>query len=268
MVSISRRVRCADQNRVCLAIATCLAICSSFASAQDKPPEKKDLPKVLMAVPLVVSPGVAAKITLRGQKLDTASEVTLAGEGAPKAELKKKEKAAPPNGLNANEVGDSFVDIEFTLPEAFEAKEVQLTVTNPDGSSQPYSLLILPASSVVAESEPNEAFRKCNKLATGQTIVGSIHQQRDVDVFEIDAAADQSLVIEAIAARRGSAVDPILVLYDAAGQVLAQTDDQLENRDAILRYKSSTAGKLFVALLDAHDRGSSGHPYLLQLRTE
>jgi hypothetical protein len=233
------------------------ALLTTAAIAQDKPVEKKDQPKIILAAPLVVSPNVAAKITLRGLKIDTATEVTVVGiDAPPKIELKKKEKAGPPNGMNANEF------------EGFEPKELRLTITNPDGISQPYSLLVQPADKLVAESEPNEAFRKCGRLAVGQTIVGSVHQQRDVDVFEIDGQAGQTIVAQTHAARRGSAIDPILILYDAAGQVLAQSDDQPEHRDAIVKYKPAAAGKYFLALLDAHDRGSAAHPYLLQLRAE
>ncbi len=242
---------------------------AAAAIAQDKPAEKKDPPKVILAAPLVVSPNVAAKVTLRGLKLDTASEVAVVGlDSPPKIELKKKEKAGPPNGMNANEFGDSFVDVEFTLPEGFEPQELQLTITNPDGASQPYALMVLPADKLVAEKEPNEGFRKCGQLAIGQTLVGSVHQQRDVDVFEIEGQGGQTLVAETRAARRGSAIDPILILYDAAGQVLAQSDDQPDHRDAILKYKPATAGKFYLALLDAHDRGSAAHPYLLELRAE
>lgn len=246
-----------------------LLVLWNAAPAQDKPAEKKDQPKVLLAAPLVVSPNVAAKITLRGLKLDTATEVTITGlDSPPKIELKKKEKAGPPNGMNANEFGDSFVDVEFTLPEEFSSSEVQLTITTPDGTSLPYALLVLPADKLANETEPNEAFRKPGKIAFGQTIVGSIHQQRDVDVFEIDASAGQTIVAETIAARRGSALDPLLVLYDSAGQVLAQGDDSGDHRDATLQYKTSAAGKLYLTLIDAHDRGSAAHPYLLQLRGE
>lgn len=242
---------------------------ASTTAAQDKPPAKKDPPKLQMAVPLVVSPGTMAKVTLRGLRLDQASEVAITDLASPpKIEIKKKEKAGPPNGLNANEVGDSFVDIEFTAPESADLKELQLVVTTPDGTSQPYSLLVLPADKLVKETEPNEAFQKPGSIAAGQTIVGSVHQQRDVDVFKFEGTSGQTIIAETMAARRGSAVDPILMLYDAAGQLLAQTDDGAENRDAILKHKLPAAGQYFLVLIDAHDRGSNAHPYLLQLRTE
>lgn len=249
-----------------IVVALLVSVC---IYAQDKPAEKKDLPKILLAAPLVVSPGSAIKLTLRGLKLDMATEVAITGlDSPPKIDLKKKEKAGPPNGMNANEFGDSFVEIEFTLPEGFAASEVQLTVTTPDGTSLPYALLVLPADKLATETEPNEAFRKPGKIAFGQTIIGSVHQQRDVDVFEIEATAGQTLIAETIAARRGSALDPLLVLYDAAGQVIAQSDDAGDHRDALLKHKTSAAGKFYLSLTDAHDRGSAAHPYLLQLRAE
>jgi hypothetical protein len=250
-------------------ISVCCLLVAGFAVAQDKQPEKKEPPKVLMAVPLVVSPGALAKVTLRGLRLDQASEVAITGlDSPPKIEIKKKEKAGPPNGLNANEVGDSFVDVEFNAPEAADLKELQLVITTPDGVSQPYNLLVLPADKLVNETEPNEAFKKPGSIVLGQTIVGSIHQQRDVDVFKFAGAAGQTIVAETMAARRGSAMDPILMLYDAAGQLLAQTDDQAENRDAVLKHKLPAAGQYYLVLIDAHDRGSNAHPYLLQLRNE
>ncbi|QDU27633.1 hypothetical protein ETAA8_27210 [Anatilimnocola aggregata] len=250
-----------------LALVLCLS--ASAVHAQDKPPEKKDPPKVLMSLPLAISPGKLAQITLRGQRLDQATEVTMAGiDAAPKVEVKKKEKATVPNGLKAEEIGDSQVQIEFTLPNDFDKPEVQLVVASADGTSQPYSMLVLPAEKLVAETEPNEAFRKPGSIALGQTTSGSVHQQRDVDVFKIEGVAGETIVAEIFAARRGSALDPIMSLYDATGQLLVQSDDQPEHRDAILKHQLRAAGSYFLVLLDAHDRGSAAHPYLLQLRSE
>jgi hypothetical protein len=248
-----------------LLAVTCLA---PSAIAQDKPAEKKDLPKIILATPLVVSPGVMAKVTLRGLKLDQATEGDFTGlESPPKIELKKKEKSSPPNGLNANEIGDSFVEIEFTLPADFAAGEAALTIKHADGESPPYLLLVRKAVELVTEQEPNESFRKCSPIKPGQTIVGTIHQQRDVDVFVIEAKEGEVLIAETIAARRGSALDTLLSLYDDRGQLLAQSDDQADHRDAVLKFKLP-AGKVYLTLMDALDRGSGGHPYLLQLRAE
>lgn len=240
-----------------------------IAAGEEKPPEKKEPPKILLAAPLAVTPGSLAKVTLRGARLDQATEVLISGfDSPPKVELKKKEKAGPPNGLNANEVGDSFVELEFTLPETLPPGEISLMVNSEVGMSQAYLLRVLAPAETLLEKEPNEAFRKAGKLAPGQIIVGGIHQQRDVDVFQIEAGAGQSIAAEVFAARRGSALDPLLSLYDARGQLLGQSDDQAEHRDAVLKHKFAAAGTYYLTLIDAHDRGSNAHPYLLQLRAE
>ena len=251
------------------AVSLTLATPQALLLAEDKRAEKKEPPKIIMAVPLAVSPGGKSKVTLRGVGLDRASEVKVAdAESSPAIELKKKEKAGPPSGFNANEVGDSFVDLEFELPQDFTGGELPLVVTSDDGTSQPYALLVVPHAQLVAESEPNEGFRKPGKLAADQWIVGSIQQQRDVDVFQFDAQAGQSLTAEVMAARRGSALDSLLMLHDSAGQLLVQNDDQLEHRDSLVSFKVPSSGVYFLTLIDAHDRGSSAQPYLLHLRAE
>jgi hypothetical protein len=251
------------------AVSLTLASPQALLLAEDKPAEKKEPPKVIMAVPLAVSPGGKSKVTLRGVGLDRASEVSASvGEQAPAVELKKKEKAGPPNGFNASEVGDSFVDLELELPADFAGGELPLVVTSDDGASQPYVLLVVPPTRFVSEAEPNEGFRKPGKLAADQWIVGSIQQQRDVDVFQIEAQAGQSLTAEVMAARRGSALDSLLMLHDSAGQLLVQNDDQPEHRDSLVSFKVPSSGVYFLTLIDAHDRGSSAQPYLLHLRAE
>ena len=50
-------------------------------SAQDKkkPPDKKDTPRILYAVPLVLKPGEKQKLALRGKNLDAVKEVRVEG---------------------------------------------------------------------------------------------------------------------------------------------------------------------------------------------
>jgi hypothetical protein len=165
-------------------------------------------------------------------------------------------------------VGDSFVDLEFELPADFAGGELPIVVTSDDGASQPYRLLVMPPARLVAEAEPNEGFRKPGKLAADQWVLGSIQQQRDVDVFQIEAQAGHSLTAEVVAARRGSALDSLLMVHDAAGQLIVQNDDRPEHRDSLVSFKVRSSGVYFLTLIDAHDRGSSAQPYLLQLRVE
>src|SRR6185295_4498994 len=83
--------------------------------AQDKKkPDKKEQPRVTMAIPLGAAPGTKTKFTLRGLKLDTASKVQF---DHAKVEVKvlSKGKASVPD-KNPDKVGDTQIEVEITLP--------------------------------------------------------------------------------------------------------------------------------------------------------
>src|SRR5437764_781816 len=83
--------------------------------AQPKQADPKNRPQVIVAVPLGAVPGSTSKMTLRGLRLDTASEARLAGSKGT-VKLTKKGKAAVPNMQKPEKVGDSEVQLELTLP--------------------------------------------------------------------------------------------------------------------------------------------------------
>src|SRR5258707_4153168 len=83
--------------------------------AQPKQPDPKNGPRVIVAVPLGAIPGSSSKLTLRGLRLDNASEVRVAGSKAT-VKLLKRGKTAVPNMQKPEKVGDSEVQIELTLP--------------------------------------------------------------------------------------------------------------------------------------------------------
>src|SRR5579862_8345725 len=85
------------------------------APAQEKKPEKKALPKVCVVAPLGVPAGTATKVTIRGLKLDTATEIRFAdprmGTKAT-AKILKQEMSPPPNKQNPAKVGDTLIEAE------------------------------------------------------------------------------------------------------------------------------------------------------------
>ena len=94
--------------------AVLVLVAVRVVAAQDKKSEKKDGPKVLVAAPLGVAPGQAARVSVRGLKLDGATEVRFPGVAAA-VRLLGKGKAAVPNQQSAARVGDTQVEMEVTL---------------------------------------------------------------------------------------------------------------------------------------------------------
>jgi hypothetical protein len=231
-------------------------------SGQPKPPPK-DAPRVLVAVPLGVRPGSTSRLVVRGLKLDTATAVRFL-EATVTAKLLNKGKATVPPQQEPGKVGDTQIEIEMTVA-AEHNGPASLVVVTPAGETPPHRILI-DATPTVNEKEPNNGFKQAQPVQVPQIVQGSIGNNTDVDVFRIDGKAGQKLTLEIFAARYGSALDSILTLYDADGQILAVNDDHDGSPDSRLEVTLPRDGVYYVAVSDAHDVGGPAHVYQLHIR--
>lgn len=231
------------------------------ATAQPKEPDKKkDAPKVLYAVPLVAAPGEKQKITLRGKHLDAVKGVTATGGTAVKVLAARK--AAVPNNYPADRIGDTEVEVELTLPK--DTKGVALTVAG----AEPYPLLLPDALPAVVEKEPNDGYAAAQPITPPCAVVGTIHQEKNPDVFRFAGKAGQKLRAEVQAARFGSPLDGILTLVDADRRFVAANDDANNSRDPAIVAALPRDGVYYLSLIDAHDLGGPGFGYRLVVRVE
>jgi hypothetical protein len=238
--------------------------CLPSTALQPKPPEKKDLPSVVVAVPLGVPAGKETKLVLRGLRLDTATKVELA-EGGGEVKILRKGKVGVPNQGKVEQYGDTEIEVQLTPPEGKE--RFGLVVLTPAGTSAAHAILVDDAS-VIAEKEPNNGYRTAQEVKLGQTVAGTIAANQDVDCFKFTGEVGQVIVVEVLASRLGSPLDPFLTLTDEAGQILAQADDLPGSRDARIEVQLPRKGTYFVTLQDAHDVGSALHGYRLQVRVK
>ena len=227
--------------------------------------QEADKPVVKVATTLGVLPGSTTKLLLRGLKLDDAKEIKCS-DGKSTAKILGQGNADTMNMQDAKKVGDRKVEIELTVPAETPVGEVGLVVVTGKGESEPYKLFIGGDLPIVEDKEPNDGFRQAQAIAVPQLVTGTIHGDRNVDVFVIDGQANQKLHCEVLAARRGSNLDAILSLYNERGVVLASNDDTPESPDAQLEVTLPVAGKYFLVLQDAHDLGGQAHPYRLIVR--
>jgi len=245
-------------------LALPLALSLSLGWGQEKKAEKKDLPRVLLTIPLGAAPGATTPITIRGLKLDQATEIRFP-ESKATAKIVSKGKADVPD-KNPEKVGDTQVVVEVTLPSGLPSGTVPFTVVTPGGETLRHSLLVESTLPVIAEKEPNNGFQQAQPIQIPQVIDGLIREPKDVDVFRFQGQARQRLVFEVLAARHGSALDSILTLYDADGHLLAVNDDADGSVDSRLEVTLPRAGTYFLSLIDAHDQGGLAHVYRLVVK--
>ena len=251
--------------RWCASVLCFLAVGGN--AAEEKKPEPKPLPSVILTSPLAAVAGATNTILLRGLSLTNVSEVRfLAPPVGLVSLIKSATKSDPPKPLDAKRAGDNLIVLSLALPPVVEAAGLSYVVISPDGASATNTLVVLPADQAVSEKEPNGGFKEAQTITMGRTVLGEIGKEKDVDVFRFDGAAGHRIHVEITAARLGSALDALVNLYDASGHLIASSDDPPPGRDAVLDATLPTPGPWFLVVLDAHDRGGAAHPYLLSLK--
>jgi hypothetical protein len=249
---------------ICLiAVLLPAVIAMPKAPAQDKKPDPKKEPKVIVVLPLAAAPGTTSKLTVRGLFLEDAKEIRFAD---PKimAKIVSKGKAGVPD-KNPDKVGDTQLVIELTLPAGLPAEPLAFTVVTAAGETKPHKLIVEGIVPVVVEKEPNDGFKQAQPIKIPQVVIGVIERATDVDVFRFDGKKGQKIAFEVVAARYGSALDSMLTLYDANGQQVASNDDGPEGfgLDSLLEVTLPRDGVFYLSLIDAHDSGGPTHVYRL-----
>lgn len=113
----------------------------------------------------------------------------------------------------------------------------------------------------VMEAEPNDEQATATPVALGDVATGVIDPEADVDFYSLDVAEASVLVLDVDASEIGSALDPVLSLFDEGGTVIAFNDD-FDGLDSRIRF-SVPEGRYFVAIADFSAGGSPSHTYSL-----
>ncbi len=232
-------------------------------SAQPKPPGK-DAPVVQYSSPLFVTPLAKVTVVLRGQKLDSVTEVK-SGDATVTAKLVGKgKKATVPNNFPANKLGESECEVELTFPKEFSPEQVGLTVTSPTGTSEQYNLVVVGKPTV--EIEPNDNFANAQPITLPVIVEGTIGKERDVDVFKFEGKKGQAVTFEIVAARLGAPTDALITLYDMTKGIVGIVDDTGDSTDPIFKCTLPRDGTYFITVIDAADLGGTQFGYRLKGR--
>ena len=240
----------------------CCLVSVSLASAQDAKSDKQ--PVIVCVTPLAIVPGKEVKLAVRGVLLDEITSMKV-GSAEIKVEIASKNKTPVPPNYDAKRVGDTQAEIKLTLPLETPVGKISLIAVSASGESKPYEIMVATADDLIDEQEPNDGFKSPQNVSLGKTIVGVISDVRNVDVFRIEVLTGQKLIVETIAARAGSVLDPTVTLYDSQARIIAANDDHAESRDSRIETTLSRPGMYFVTIQDANDSGGPHFGYLLRI---
>ncbi len=130
--------------------------------------------------------------------------------------------------------------------------------------------LLLPSmlTAVVSEAEPNDTVTQANLIAFGDAVTGVINPAQDVDYFAVDVSGNTTIDLDVDAAQTGSALDPVIALFDVDGVTILAVNDDADGLDSRIIYSIITTGRYFVGIADiSSEVGSPQHTYTLMFGT-
>ncbi|MDA0811020.1 MAG: hypothetical protein O3C21_01305 [Verrucomicrobia bacterium] len=256
----------------------CLFVLTVTSTIAEEPKEPLAPPplKAQLVTPFTIARGKITRVIVRGRTLDQITSVEASSVDVT-ATIIEKGEAKLPEGWKVEQLGDRQVTLDVAVAEAFAPDTVKLNLRS-DSEAADIDLAIVPSEVLVDEKEPNRGFKDAQPLELGSTVVGTIGSNKDVDVYRIDQAATASTAcihIDIIARRHGSALDPILTVYDAHGFERARCDDSpaantTAPHDAAVTLDAPSAetGCYYLVIQDAHDTGSATHHYQVSVYSD
>ena len=119
------------------------------------------------------------------------------------------------------------------------------------------------AMTVFAESEPNNSVATADSAALGDQATGVVNPQSDVDVWFLDLTAGQFLSVDVDANEVGSALDPVIALFDTDGVTQIATNDDFDGLDSRISHFINTSGRYFVAIRGFGNQGGPTGTYAI-----
>ncbi|MDQ1255559.1 MAG: hypothetical protein QG656_151, partial [Candidatus Hydrogenedentes bacterium] len=157
-----------------------------------------------------------------------------------------------------------------TDPDGDTVRKTALTVEGETSNEVLYAVDSLPECE---EAEPNDTVDKAQPIRLPCIVNGRILQPGDEDVFQFEGCAGDEIVAEVCARRLHSALDSLLRLVDASGNVLEWNDDHEDpasgllthHADSYLRARLPEDGVYRIQLTDSQAHGGEAYAYRLRI---
>ncbi|MGE3315313.1 MAG: PPC domain-containing protein [Planctomycetaceae bacterium] len=115
----------------------------------------------------------------------------------------------------------------------------------------------------VLEAEPNNEVAKATSATLPMALNGIIDAPGDVDFFKFAAKKGETYEVECYGRRIRSAIDPVMVVYNAQGQGITSNDDS-RGPDSYFRFAVPADGEYVLSVGDHLNRGGSEYVYRVE----
>jgi hypothetical protein len=260
-----------------LATAFCLFTSLAFA-ATDSPSGTRITPPTLREVsPRGVPRGATTEISIVGYNLAHASAIYFS-EPSVKATITRIKELPDQDDVRLGGNGTPLTIDLGPLPVRNEVTAdleiapdapvgpVNFRVLTPLGLSPQGTLSLEPYYGETADREPNDTPEEVTDFTGLPTIlVGAISKPGDLDYYKIHARAGQQLVFENNARFLGSALQPIITIYDENQNVIREWREDAARRNSSFAQTFDKEGTYYIRISDYQESGSGNHFYRIMV---
>lgn len=206
-----------------------------YLPAQPAPPRPERI------APTAIPIGNTSTVTVKGKDLDQTTRVVSSRQ-----DVKVSITSRSPESLT----------LQVVVPPGI-GGATSLTLEGVADKSQPI-LLSLDRFIVEPESGTSDSVHTSQSVKLPVSIAGSVDRAGDVDYFRFDARAGDEIGVQLVASELGSKIDPVLVLTDSSGTVMAEGA-------TALGYLAAKAGTYTIGVRDRDYRGGAEFIYRLHV---
>lgn len=225
-------------------------------------------PMLMSISPVSAQSGTTSLHTFRSRySMADAYQVWVSGQGVqgevvPEEKVDAKGKPASGETLTVR-----FVVAADALPGVRDVR-----VATPRGVST-VGQLVITTEPVVTESDGNDTRESAQPVTLPAMLCGRIEKNEDVDWFRFSVDAGSQWCFQVRCMRLEDRVhdlqthaDPILMIRDANGSVIASADNTLAG-DPLITYKFERAGDYFLELRDVRYQGNNFWEYCVEVNS-
>jgi hypothetical protein len=117
----------------------------------------------------------------------------------------------------------------------------------------------------VLEKEPNNSIKEATPAELPLAFNGILDKPGDIDFFRFKAKKGETYEVECYGRRIRSAIDAVMVLYNAAGQGITSNDDS-RGPDPYFRFTVPADGDYCLSITDHLQRGGPGFVYRVEFQ--
>jgi hypothetical protein len=247
------------------------------SSTTDWPTGNRTTPPTIDSVsPRGVPRGATTELTVEGLNLASAGAIFFSEPGVTARILRIKELPDLPDvrfgangGISTVDLGPlpprNEVTLELDVSAEADIGPVDFRLQTPLGTSPTARFLIEPYYGEVADREPNDTPEDAVEVVAPAILVGVISKPGDVDYYKLTAKAGEQLVFEDGAAMLGSALQPVVSIYDADQTLVRQYGLEGGRSAQYFAHRFDKAGSYYIKIADYGESGSGRHFYRIKV---